>query len=48
MDELSNKDKEEAKYSEERETLFKTLRKINFQNNVIWYILTNIVSIDKK
>ena len=44
MDELSNKDKEDAEYSEERKTLFKTLIKMHFQKNFIWYTLTNIMT----
>ena len=43
MDELSNKDKEYAEDSEEKKTLFKTLMKKNFQNNVIRYTLANIM-----
>ena len=34
--------------SEERRTLFKALMKIHFQNNIIRYTLTNIMSIDEK
>ena len=48
MDKLSNRGKEDAEDSEERKTLFKTLMKINFQNNIIQYTLTNIISIDEK
>ena len=48
MDESSNKDKEYAEDSEERKTLFKTLIKIHFQNNSIWYTLTNMMSINGK
>ena len=48
MDELSKKDKEDAEDSEERKTFFKTLIIMNFQNNVMCYTLTNIVSIDEK
>ena len=48
MDELSKKDKEDAEDSEERETLFKILMKIHFQNNSIRSTLTNITSIDEK
>ena len=44
MDELSNKDKEDAEYSEEIKTLFKTLIKMHFQKNFIWYTLTNIMT----
>ena len=48
MDELSNEDKEDAEYSEERKTLFKNLMKMIFQKNIIRYTLTNIMSIDEK
>ena len=48
MDEQSNKDKDYAEDSEERKTLFKTLIKIHFQNNSIWYTLTNMMSINGK
>ena len=48
MDELSNKDKEEAEDSEERKTLSITLMKIHFQKNIIRYTLSNIMSIDEK
>ena len=48
MDKLSNKDKENAEDSEESNTHFKTLIKMNFQNNAIRYILTNIMTIDGK
>ena len=47
MDELSNKDKEDAEDSEERKTLFKTLMKMHFQNNIIRYTLTNMIPIDE-
>ena len=48
MDELSKKYKEDAEDSEERKTIFKTLMKMNSQNNVIRYTLKNIMSIDEK
>ena len=48
MDELSNKDKEYAEYSKERNTIIKTLMKINSKKNVIHYTLTNMMSIDEK
>ena len=48
MDEWSNEDKEDADDSEAGRTLFRTLAKMNFQNNIIRYILTNIISIDEK
>ena len=37
MDELSNKEKEDTEYPEERNTLIKTLIKMNSQNNIIRY-----------
>ena len=48
MDKLSNEEKEDAEYSEERKKLFKNLMKINFQKNIIQCKLTNIMSIDEK
>ena len=45
MDKLYKKYKEDAKDSEERKTLVKTLIKMYFQNNAIRCILTNIISI---
>ena len=47
MDESSNKDKEYAEYSEERNTLTKILMKLNFQINVIIFILTSILYLKK-
>ena len=48
MDKLSNEEKEDAEYSEERKKLFKNLMKINFQKDIIQCKLTNIMSIDEK
>ena len=48
MNELSNKDKEDAKYSEKRKKLIKTLMEVHFQNNVIRFTLTNILTVDEK
>ena len=48
MDVLSNEEKEDAEDSEERNTLFKTLMKIHFQNSVIRCTLKNIMAIDEK
>ena len=42
IDELYSKDKEYAEDWKERCTLIKTLVKLNFKKNIIWYILTNI------
>ena len=48
MDKSSNKDKKETEDLEERWKRFKILMKMHSQNNVIWYTLTNIMSIDEK
>ena len=45
---MSNKDNEDTEYSEERNTIIKTLMNFHFQNNAIGYTLKNILSIDEK
>ena len=47
MDESPNKNKEDAEYSEEIKILIKILIILNFQNNIIRFKLTNIVSFEK-
>ena len=48
MYELSHEDKKDSEGSEESNTHFKAFMKINFQNNIIWYTLTNIMVVDEK
>ena len=48
MYELSHEDKKDSEGSEESNTHFKAFMKINFQNNFIWYTLTNIMLVDEK
>ena len=45
---LSNKDKEDSEYSEERKTLIKNLLRLHFQNIEIRFTSTNILPVDKK
>ena len=47
MNESSHKEKYDEENSEERRTYLFLMKK-NFQNNVIWYTLKNIIYIDKK
>ena len=48
MDELYNKDKEEAEYSEESKTIINTLIECYFKNNDIRFTLTDIMNIEEK
>ena len=48
MDELPNKDQEDAEDSEKIKTPIKKLMKLHFQKNVICYTLVNILYIDEK
>ena len=47
MEELSNKDKEDAGYPYKTKTLLKNIMILHFKNNVIRFTLTNILFFEK-
>ena len=48
MDESSNKDKEDAEYSEEIKTLVKNLMNFHSQKNIIRFTFKNVLSFNEK